>query len=332
MCMRKINSIVNKIKINFMEELILDIKKMLKKNQIIYRMYLKYRFYKTIRICEKRKDMSIEEMKRIIEKEYFLRIKEEIEWENPKKYTDKMQWRKIYYQDKRMTEYSDKILVRDYVKNIIGEEYLIPLLGEWESFDEIDFNLLPNSFVLKTNHGSGTNIIVNNKNEFDKKTAKILINGWLKTDFGYSHGFELHYSGITRKIYSEQFIETKEQNLQDFKFLCFDGKAYYCWVDVDRHGDHRRNVYDLDWNLQPWGQSKKNTEKEIAKPAQFNKMVVLAEKLAAGFSHVRVDLYNVDGKIYFGEMTFTNGCGYDLIYPREYDNVLGGIWENYRTS
>lgn len=310
----------------------MNIRNMLRENKIIYRMYLRYKFYKIIKTCYRRKQMNTGKIKKIIEQDYYSRINERIDWENPKKYTEKMQWKKLHSQDDRRTKYSDKILVRKYVKDVIGEEYLIPLLGEWESFGEIDFYRLPNSFVLKTNHGSGTNIIVKDKNKFDKKTARILVNGWMKTDFGYSHGFELHYSDITRRIFAEQYIDTKGKDLQDYKFLCFDGKAYYCWVDADRHGDHRRNVYDLDWNLQPWGQVKKNTENDVPKPENFELMITLAEKLATGFSHVRVDLYNVDGKIYFGEMTFTNGSGYDLIYPREYDYILGDLWKNYRIS
>lgn len=295
-------------------------------------MYLRYKFYKILKLCKKRKLMNIDKMKKIIEQDYYSRIQERINWENPRKYTEKIQWRKLYFRDERTTLYSDKIIVRDFVKNIIGEQYLIPVLGVWETFDKIDFDSLPNSFVLKTNHGSGTNIIVREKKKLDKKTAEILINGWMKTDFGYSHGFELHYSGITRKIYSEQYLDTKGEDLQDYKFLCFDGKAYFCWVDIDRFGDHRRNIYDLDWKLQPWGQVKKNTEKDIPKPTNLDLMITLAEKLATGFSHVRVDFYNVDGEIYFGEMTFTNGSGYDLIYPRVYDIELGEFWTNYRNS
>ncbi|WP_071460919.1 ATP-grasp fold amidoligase family protein [Bacillus massilinigeriensis] len=308
----------------------MNIRTRLKENQFVYRLYLKYKFSKTIKICEERKSLNIEEVKKIIEHDYYKRINESIDWENPKKYTEIMQWKKLYSQDYRRTEYSDKILVRNYVKNVIGQEYLIPLIGKWAAFDDIDFDMLPNSFVLKTNHGSGTNIIVKDKNRFDKKTAKILVNGWMKTDFGYSHGFELHYSDITRMIFVEQYIETKGNDLQDYKFLCFDGKAHFCWVDVDRNGDHRRNVYDLNWDLQPWGQVKKNTDNVIPKPENFELMITLAEKLATGFSHVRVDLYNVDGKIYFGEMTFTNGSGYDLIYPRKYDLKLGELWKNFR--
>lgn len=310
----------------------MSIRKTLRKNPLIYRMYMRYKFHKIIKASEKRKTMDLEEVKRTIEQDYYSRIHEKIDWNNPKKYSEKMQWTKLHSKDKRRTVYSDKVLVRNYVKNKIGEEYLIPILGVWDSFDEINFESLPNSFVLKTNHGSGTNIIVKDKKKFDKKTAKLLIDGWMKIDFGYSHGFELHYSGIDRKVFCEQFIETNGNDLQDYKFLCFDGKAHFCWVDVDRFGDHRRNIYDLEWNLQPWKQLIKNTDKPIEKPKNFELMINLAEKLSKGFSHVRVDLYNVDGKIYFGEMTFTNGSGYDYIYPREYDYMLGDLWVNYRNS
>lgn len=311
---------------------IVGLRNMLRKNKIIYRVYLKYKFRKTHKICDKRKTMNHYEIKTIIETEYYSRINEHLDWENPKKYTEKIQWRKLNSHDERETIYSDKIMVREYVKERIGDKYLIPILGEWESFNDIDFSLLPNSFVLKTNHGSGTNIIIKDKSLFDKKTSEILINGWLGTDFGYSHGFELHYSGIKRKIFSERNIETQGKDLQDYKFICFDGKAYYCWVDVDRYGDHRRNIYDLEWNLQPWKQTYPNTSENLEKPKNWDLMITLAEKLASGFSHVRVDLYNIDGKIYFGEMTFTNGCGYELIYPRKYDFILGDIWKNYRIS
>src|SRR5690625_2465992 len=232
-------------------------------------MYHRYNFRKIKNTCKQRKNMSIGEMQEIIEKEYYERIQESINWKEPKKYTEIMQWRKLFYKDKRMTDYSDKILVRNYVRNTIGEEYLIPILGEWESFNTIDFYSLPTSFVLKTNHGSGTNIIVKNKDLLNKKTAKTLIDGWMDIDYGYRYGLELHYSGINRKIYAEQYIDLSNNDVEDYKFLCFDGKAYYCWVDVDRSEGHKRNIYNLQWELQPWGQEKKNTKRDIPKPSNF---------------------------------------------------------------
>ena len=150
---------------------------------------------------------------------------------------------------------------------------------------------------------------------------------WLSTDFGYK-SLELHYSGIAPKIIAEEYIETEYGELQDYKFLCFGGKPYFCWVDMGRYSNHTRNVYDLNWELQPWNQEAyAHYEKPIPRPENFEKMIEIATILSQGFSHVRVDLYNVNGKIYFGEMTFTNGGGFDRILPTEYDRKLGDLWQ-----
>ena len=123
-----------------------------------------------------------------------------------------------------------------------------------------------------------------------------------------------------------KYMENFEGDLQDYKFLCFNGKALYCWVDIGRFGDHKRNVYDMNWNLQSWNQEKYgNTEEPLDKPVNFEKMVELCNILAKGFKHVRVDFYNINGKIYFGEMTFTNGSGRELIYPSEKNIELGKL-------
>ena len=159
------------------------------------------------------------------------------------------------------------------------------------------------------------------------KNTRRMFKDWLSTDFGYK-SLELHYSGITPKILAEEYIETEYGELQDYKFLCFGGKPYYCWVDMGRYSNHTRNVYDLNWELQPWNQEAyAHYEKPIPRPENFEKMIEIATILAQSFSHVRVDLYNVNGKVYFGEMTFTNGGGYDRILPVEYDKKLGELWE-----
>ncbi|WP_201029313.1 ATP-grasp fold amidoligase family protein [Halobacillus sp. KGW1] len=302
------------------------IKTKLKENKMLYKIYLRNKLKKAKKIGDKRKKMNIEEMKKVIDNEYKERINENINWNHPKKYTELIQWNKLNNIDPRKTNYSDKILVRSYVEETIGDEYLIPMIGAWNDFNEINFNQLPSSFVLKTNHGSGTNIIVKNKRDLDLDIARIKLEGWMDIDYGYIHGFELHYSDIKRKIFAEEFIDTQGKELEDYKFLCFNGVPYYCWVDVDRFGDHRRNIYDLNWNLQPWIQTYPNTDNALPKPQNWTLMVELAEKLASDFPHVRVDLYNVEGEIYFGEMTFTNGCGYEIIHPRKYDTHLGDLW------
>ena len=152
---------------------------------------------------------------------------------------------------------------------------------------------------------------------------------WIKQDFAFSgRGFEMHYSHITPKIIAEKYIVDSNGELNDYKFLCFDGVPYYCWVDVGRFTDHRRNVYDMNWVLQPWNQySYRNTEQILDKPDNFDDMIRIVKTLCKGIPQVRVDLYSVNGKIYFGEMTFTNGKGYELIYPEKYNVMLGSLWK-----
>lgn len=258
---------------------------------------------------------------------YKKKIGRRVNWKRPRAYTEKIQWAKLHDNTTIKTTLSDKYLVRDWVSKKIGEEYVIPLLGVWDKYADIDFNCLPNKFVLKTTHGSGTVVVVRDKTTIDHKLCKSLFNDWLHTDYSYVFGLELQYTNIARKIIAEQYLDSGENELQDYKFLCFNGKPYYCWVDLDRFSNHTRNIYNLDWELQPWNQyTYGNCKKEIPRPKNFEKMVEIATILCQGFSHVRVDLYNIEGKIYFGEMTFTNGSGYECIVPDEYDFKLGELW------
>lgn len=265
---------------------------------------------------------------KFIEHMYKRSIGRKLDWNNLKAYTEKMQWAKLYDATQIKTNLSDKYVVRNWVADKIGKEYLIPLLGNWKNFDEIDFNNLPNQFVLKTNHGSGTVFIVKDKNTINKNECRKKFNDWMKTDYSYATGFEMQYSKIKRQIIAEKYLESEYGELQDYKFLCFDNKPYFCWVDIGRFNNHTRNVYNLDWELQPWNQyTYKNYKIPIEKPKNFEKMVEIAEILCQGFSHVRVDLYNIDGQIYFGEMTFSNGSGFDRIIPDKYDYMLGNLWK-----
>jgi len=247
---------------------------------------------------------------------------------NPKTYNEKMQWIKVYGKLEDKANLVDKYVVRSWVEQKIGNEYLIPLLGVWDSFDEIIFDTLPERFVLKANHGSGWNYIVTDKAHMDYSDAKAKFDKWMGLNFAFCTGFELQYKNVKPQIIAEEFIEDSNGSLQDYKFLCFNGEPKYCWVDVDRYGNHKRNVYDLEWNLQPWNQHYYgNASIQLQKPKNFDKMIELSTKLAKGFSHVRVDLYNLDGKIYFGEMTFTNSSGYEMINPEEYNIMLGKMWK-----
>ncbi|MGX7393438.1 ATP-grasp fold amidoligase family protein [Carnobacterium mobile] len=274
------------------------------------------------------KNLTPNKYKLNIEEEYKKKTGFDLNLDNPKTYTEKMQWAKLYENTPLKTELTDKHLVREWVKQKIGSEYLIPIYGVWEKFEDIEFDKLPNSFVLKANHASGWNIVVKNKVNFEYNLAKKKFNKWIKKNYAYIYGLQLHYKNIKPLIVCEKYIEDSNGELVDYKFMCFDGKVYYCWVDVGRFEDHRRNVYNTQWELQPWIQHNyKNTDYTIEKPKNFEKMLEIAEKLCQNFSHVRVDLYNVDDKIYFGEMTFTNGSGYELIYPNKYNYMLGNLWK-----
>ena len=243
--------------------------------------------------------------------------------DNPKTFDEKIQWMKLYDSTPMKTQLADKYLVRDYVTEKIGEEYLIPLLGVWDSFDEIDFDILPNQFVLKANHGSGWNIIVRDKSEFNWKDAKKKFDKWMNTNFAYKAGLELHYKNIRPKIIAEKYLENEVGDLYDYKILCFSGLAEYVWVDYGRYSNHHRDVYDRNWNLQPFTIIYPNSGKAVTVPSKLKELLELAEKLATGFSHVRVDFYIVGDNIYFGEMTFTSNNGVNRIVPEEYSSVLG---------
>ncbi len=281
---------------------------------------------KLLQVHAAHKKMTLDERINFVSSRYEKRVGKPLNLDNPTDYTEKIQWRKLFEQDSRMQKYTDKVQVREWVKEKIGSEYLIPVLGIYDSFDEIPFEELPDRFVLKTNHAAGWNMIVTNKKKFDKKYAKRKFDMWLSLDYAYIEAFEMHYSGIKPKIICEEYIEDETGALRDYKFLCFGGKPYYCWVDSERFENHTRNIYDLEWNLQPWRQKLDNYREPIPKPKNFDKMVEIAGVLCAEFEHIRIDLYNVDGKIYFGETTFTNGSGYDPIIPDSFDRVLGDMW------
>lgn len=244
---------------------------------------------------------------------------------HPVTYRQKIQWSKYYNVSSIKTQLSDKVCVRQWVAERIGEEHLIPVIGVYNSAKEIDFDSLPEQFVIKMNYSSGLNIIVKNKSLISVSDIKKQLKKWRKNRSAYRN-FEMQYRDIVPKILIEQYLDDGDGELKDYKFLCFNGMVYYCWMDFDRYGDHRRNIYDTEWVLQPWIQRHKNKEGIISKPENFDEMLEIAKALCKGFDHVRVDLYNVNGQIYFGEMTFTNGNGLEKIIPQEYDVLLGNMW------
>lgn len=303
------------------------IKKRLKNTTLYY----KYLIFVRKKFKKKRSKESLQTVKENISKMYSEKIGKRLNWDNPVNYTEKMQWSKLYNRSKYKTELTDKYLVRRWVANKIGESFLIPLLGVWDNPNEIDFTQLPNQFVLKTNCGSNDVIIIKNKeklNKHDYKMIKKKLEYFLTYDF-YLDTYEMHYSEIEPKIIAEKLLVDKTSSVPDYKFTCFNGKPEYCWVDLNRQTNHTRHVYDMDWNFQHWNQVYEIIDLGLPRPANFDKMVEIAKILSEDFSHVRVDLYNIDGVIYFGELTFTNGSGFDVLHPEKTDKMLGDLWTKY---
>lgn len=246
--------------------------------------------------------------------------------DNPKTFNEKIQWLKLYDVAPLKTRLADKVSVREWIKEKIGGQYLIPCLGIWDSFDEIDFRVLPERFVLKTNHGSGWNVVVEDKNNFDCDSARKKFQEWMGINFAWN-GLELHYKDIPHKIYAEEYLENDDGNLYDYRFLCFNGQIRFVWVDSQSgcQSKHRRTVYDIDWNEQNVKVDYPRNEKKIEKPVLYEEMKCIVKELCKGFLFVRIDLYCTKQKIYFGEMTFTSKNGLHNFEPEEYDLELGSM-------
>ncbi|MBE6453852.1 MAG: hypothetical protein E7017_03075 [Alphaproteobacteria bacterium] len=244
--------------------------------------------------------------------------------DNPQTFNEKIQWLKLYDSTPLKTRLADKYLVRDWVKEKIGEQYLIPLLGVYDKFEDIDFAKLPNQFVIKCNHGSGYNIIVTDKEKLNLYDTKQKINKWMKENYAFKCGFELQYRDIKPKIIIEQFLSDNEcDELRDYKITCFNGVPEFIWIDECRYSDHKRNLYDLNWNQLNYKiNSKYTTFPSPPKPFCLDKIISLAKILSEGFSYVRVDFYLVNNKIYFGEMTFTSSSGTEDVLPQSFDKYL----------
>ncbi len=240
----------------------------------------------------------------------------------PRSLSEKINWIKLYRDLKPLAPFVDKYAVREFVKDRIGEEYLIPLIGLFNRFDDIDIGRLPGSFVLKTTHGSGWNIIVKDKNVVDWQSTRRIVNSWLKSDYSLLSG-EDNYRNIKGRIVIEKYIQDSAGRLDDYKFYCCHGKPLGLHVDIDRFGNHGYRIYDADWN-----EFVKTTQPAkhlpyIPRPENLKELLEVCRKLSAGFSYVRVDLYDVDGRIYFGELTFTPGGGMAAFDPVESDYYFG---------
>lgn len=251
-----------------------------------------------------------------------------LDLKHPKTYTAKLQWLKLHNTSDLCTQLVDKYGVREFIKKKIGEEYLIPLLGVWNHFDNIDFEELPEQFVLKTNHGSGGVIICKDKSKLDKEEARAILENSLKENYFWD-GREYPYKNVPPKIIAEKFMKDETGNAPvDYKFFCFDGEPKVLFYASERYNAEglppKFDYYDMKLNHLPVrSKGHDNAEKKLEMFPEFNEMKRIAAVLSEGFPHVRVDLYLVDGKIYFGEMTFHHDGGLVPFVPEEWDLKFG---------
>lgn len=247
---------------------------------------------------------------------------------NPKKFSEKLQWYKLNAKIPLMQVCADKVAVREYIKEIGCGELLNEVYGVYGRVKEIDWDRLPERFVIKVAHGSGQNIIVNDKAKLNIKHAKRMLNSWMHQDISWS-GREWVYKNMPRRIIVEKFLQDETGGLRDYKFFCFNGKPTFMQLEVGRFTDNNtRNFYDMEWNLMPFGKElPHNPNMVVEKPAMFQEMKEIAKKLSQPFQFVRVDLYQVNGKIYFGELTFFPAGGAPDFVPSNYDDIVGDYWE-----
>ena len=245
---------------------------------------------------------------------------------NPKSFNEKLQWLKLYDRKPIYTTMVCKYEAKEYIKKVLGEEYIIPTIGVWDRVDDVDFASLPDQFVLKCTHDSGGLVICKDKSKLDIKAAKKKLRKCLRTDY-YSTSKEWPYKNVKRRIIAEKYmVDESGYELKDYKFFCFDGEVKALFIATDRgvEGQETKfDFFDADFNHLPFVNGHPNAINTPKKPEHFEEMKAIAAKLSKGIPQVRIDLYNINGKIYFGEMTFAHWDGFVPFEPEEWDYTFG---------
>lgn len=260
---------------------------------------------------------------------YRLMMGKPLNLKKPKSFTEKIQWLKLFDKHDEYTQLVDKYAVKDIVAKIIGQEHIIPTIGVWDNVDDIDWESLPQQFVLKTTHGGGGGgvVICRNKQTFDKKKALKKLRFSMARNASGKYR-EYPYYNVPHRIIAEQYIEENNEthDVNDYKVFNFHGKPYLIQVDFDRFVGHKKNLYDITWNLLPFSFNyPTHPEIQIPRPKVLDEMLVLAAKLSATFPFVRTDFYIIGDKIYFGELTFFPASGLGKFEPDEWDERLGEL-------
>ena len=260
---------------------------------------------------------------------YRLKVGRKLHLDNPKTFNEKLQWLKLYNRKEFYSSLVDKYEVRQYVKKKVGEQYLVPIFGVWDKFDDIDFNMLPKKFVIKCTHDSGGVIICKDKDKLNMTEARNKIQRCLDRNF-YYWGREWPYKNVKPRIIVEQYLEDESgDEIKDYKFMVFNGKVKCSFVCSERYSEEGLAVdfYDLNWNKMPFMRKYRNSDKVIEKPKNYEKMIELAEKLSVDMIFDRIDFYEINGNIYFGEITLYPGGGFEKFIPGKYDTILGEMLE-----
>ena len=258
---------------------------------------------------------------------YFKHFRRFINFNNPKTFNEKIQWLKLNYRNEEYTKLVDKYRVKQYITKLIGEEYVIPTLGVWNNVDDIDFKSLPEKFVLKCNNDSGGIVICKNKKDFDEAKAKSFLKERLKNN-GYWYGREWPYKNVKPCIIAEKYMEDSiSKDIKDYKFFCFNGSMEFFDIDIDRFIEHRANYYDRNGNFLPFGKTycPPDYTKKIEMPKNLDKMIELAETISHNTVLSIIDFYEIDGQVYFGEITFYPGSGFSPFTDEKWDYKLGDM-------
>jgi hypothetical protein len=257
--------------------------------------------------------------------QYKVKMGRKLNLKNPIRYTEKLQWYKVNYHDPLLTQCSDKYKVREYIKSKDLQNTLVNLYAVYDDPNQISIDNLPEKFVIKITNGCGTNILCQEKSSIDLNKIRHELALWMKRD-NYAVGREWSYKGIKPRIIIEEYLEDHDNNfdgINDYKFICFNGEPKYVVLDVDRHVNHKRNIYDIDWNFIDVSTDHPNFGDIVDKPKGLEEMIEIAKVIAKDFPCVRVDLYWVNSRVYFGELTFYPWTGYVQFDPDKFDFILG---------
>ena len=256
---------------------------------------------------------------------YWIAFREKLDLDNPQTFSQKLQWLKVYYRNPIQTMMVDKYAVKKFIKESIGERYVVPVIGKWDTVEEIDWDRLPNRFVMKCNHDSGGLVICKDMKSFDVESAKKKIKNSLGRNL-YFGTREWPYKDVKPCVFAEEYLEDEYGELRDYKFFCFDGEPKALFIATDRQSEDKETTFDFfDMNLNhlPFTNGHPNANPYPAPPKSFNEMRELAAKLSKGLPHVRVDFYEVNGRPYFGELTFFHWGGIKPFDPVEWDYKFG---------